>query len=42
MQARLYPWAIGIPMIILALIQVIFDLKGIESKETMPRRSISN
>jgi hypothetical protein len=32
MQARLYPWAIGIPMIILALIQVIFDLKGIESK----------
>lgn len=32
MQARLYPWAIGIPMIILAIIQVIFDLKGIESK----------
>ena len=32
MQARLYPWAVGIPMIILALIQVIFDLKGIESK----------
>jgi hypothetical protein len=32
MQARLYPFAIGIPMIILAIIQVIFDLKGIESK----------
>jgi tripartite tricarboxylate transporter TctB family protein len=32
MQARLYPLAIGIPMIILALIQVILDLKGIESK----------
>lgn len=32
MQARLYPWAIGIPMVILAIIQVIFDLKGIESK----------
>jgi len=32
MQARLYPFVIGIPMIILAIIQVIFDLKGIESK----------
>ena len=34
LQARLYPFAIGIPMIILALIQVILDLKGIESKQT--------
>jgi hypothetical protein len=32
MQARLYPWAIGIPMAILALIQVILDLKGIKPK----------
>jgi hypothetical protein len=32
MQARLYPYVIGIPMIILALIQVIMDLKGIEHK----------
>lgn len=32
MQARLYPFTIGIPMIILALIQVILDLKGIEPK----------
>ena len=32
MQARLYPFAIGIPMIIFAIIQVILDLKGIESK----------
>lgn len=32
LQARLYPFAIGIPMIILALIQVILDLKGIEHK----------
>ena len=32
-QARLYPWAIGIPMIILAIIQVILDLKGVESKQ---------
>jgi Tripartite tricarboxylate transporter TctB family len=33
LQARLYPWAIGIPMIILAIIQVILDLKGVESKQ---------
>lgn len=33
MQARLYPFVIGIPMIFLAIIQVIFDLKGIESKQ---------
>lgn len=32
MQARLYPFVIGIPMIILAFIQVILDLKGIERK----------
>lgn len=32
LQARLYPWAIGIPMLILALVQVLFDLKGVESK----------
>lgn len=32
-QARLYPWVIGIPMVILALIQVIFDLKGYERKQ---------
>jgi heme/copper-type cytochrome/quinol oxidase subunit 4 len=30
MQARLYPWAIGIPMLILALIQVVLDLRGFE------------
>jgi hypothetical protein len=33
LQARLYPLAIGIPMIILAIIQVILDLKGVESKQ---------
>jgi Tripartite tricarboxylate transporter TctB family len=32
LQARLYPWAIGIPMLILALIQVILDWRGVESK----------
>jgi hypothetical protein len=34
LQARLYPWAIGFPMVILAIIQVILDLKGIERKQT--------
>jgi len=33
LQARLYPYVIGIPMIILAIIQVILDLKGIERKQ---------
>ena len=30
MQARLYPWAIGIPMLVLAIVQVILDLKGVK------------
>jgi hypothetical protein len=33
LQARLYPWVIGIPMVILALVQLILDLKGIERKQ---------
>ena len=33
MQARLYPLVIGIPMAILAVIQVIFDLKGVQAKQ---------
>lgn len=33
LQARLYPLAIGIPMIILAFIQVILDLRGVERKQ---------
>ena len=33
-QARLYPWVIGIPMVILAVIQVIFDLKGVQAKKS--------
>ena len=33
LQARLYPWAIGVPMLILAIIQVILDLKGVERKQ---------
>jgi len=34
MQARLYPLAIGIPMIILAIVQVILDLKGVSKKQS--------
>jgi hypothetical protein len=34
LQARLYPYAIGIPMIILALIQVILDLMGYVAKQS--------
>jgi Tripartite tricarboxylate transporter TctB family len=34
LQARLYPWAIGIPMLILAIVQVVLDLKGVASKQT--------
>src|ERR1051326_107471 len=35
LQARLYPWAIGIPMLVLAIVQVILDLKGVVAKETV-------
>jgi Tripartite tricarboxylate transporter TctB family len=34
LQARLYPYAIGIPMLVLAVIQVILDLKGVTRKQT--------
>ena len=34
MQARLYPWAIGIPMLICAIVQLILDLKGVKAKES--------
>jgi hypothetical protein len=34
MQARLYPWAIGIPMVILAIAQVILDLRGVKAKQS--------
>jgi hypothetical protein len=34
MQARLYPFAIGIPMLIFAIVQVILDLKGVKAKES--------
>lgn len=33
LQARLYPWAIGIPMIFLALAQFLLDLRGFKAKE---------
>jgi hypothetical protein len=34
LQARLYPWAIGIPMLLLAIVQVILDLKGVQAKQS--------
>lgn len=34
MQARLYPFAIGIPMLIFAVVQFILDLKGVKAKES--------
>jgi len=34
LQARLYPWAIGIPMVVLAFIQVILDLRGFQAKQS--------
>ena len=34
LQARLYPWAIGVPMLILAIVQVILDLKGVTAKQS--------
>jgi hypothetical protein len=33
LQARLFPWAIGIPMVVLAIVQVILDLKGVQRKQ---------
>lgn len=33
-QARLYPWAIGLPMLALALVQLILELKGRDQKIT--------
>jgi len=35
LQARLYPWAIGFPMLILAVIQVVLDWKGIAPKQAV-------
>ena len=35
MQARLYPWAIGIPMLILAVVQVVLELRGVEAKKSV-------
>jgi len=34
LQARLYPYAIGIPMLVLAIVQVIMDLRGVKAKES--------
>ena len=34
LQARLYPWSIGIPMIVLAAINLIQELRGIKKEGT--------
>jgi len=34
LQAKLYPLAIGIPMLILAFVQVILDMKGVQAKKS--------
>lgn len=34
LQARLYPLAIGIPMLICAIVQFILDFKGVKAKES--------
>lgn len=34
LQARLYPWVIGIPMIVLAFLQVWLELKGVSPVKT--------
>ena len=33
LQARLYPWAIGIPMIVLAVINIVQELRGPKKEE---------
>jgi hypothetical protein len=33
LQARRYPWVIGIPMVVLAFIQLVLDLRGVERKQ---------
>ena len=34
MQARLYPYTIGIPMLIFAIVQFILDLRGVKAKQS--------
>ena len=34
LQARLYPWVIGIPMIILALIHLAMELRGVVKRDS--------
>ncbi|OGQ76797.1 MAG: hypothetical protein A3G40_01200 [Deltaproteobacteria bacterium RIFCSPLOWO2_12_FULL_57_22] len=33
LQARLYPWVIGLPMIVLALVQIWLELKGVSQEK---------
>ena len=34
LQARLYPWVVGIPMVVLAMIHLAMDLKGSYQKKS--------
>ncbi len=34
LQARLYPWAVGIPMLALALVHLVLELKGAAKKKS--------
>lgn len=34
LQARLYPWVIGIPALVLGLIQLVFDFVGVGEKKS--------
>ncbi|MEK7341388.1 MAG: hypothetical protein AABZ69_04130, partial [Candidatus Binatota bacterium] len=36
LQARLYPWAIGITMLVLALIHIFWELKGGKKPSIQP------
>ncbi len=31
-QARLFPWVVGFPMLVLAAVHLVMDLRGIEKK----------
>ena len=33
LQARMFPWSIGIPMLILALVHIFLELKGLDKSE---------
>jgi len=36
LQARLYPWAVGIPMLVLSVVHMIWELKGKNKPSSQP------